>query len=84
MHVLLPRGTQLLEALNLGNGHAAVGVSPAVEGSLGDAMFTANGSNGFLTFLSLVEDLDDLLGGILSGLHVVLLLGGSYHFILAS
>ena len=47
-------------------------------------MFTANDSNGFLTFLSLVEDLDDLLGGILSRLHVVLLLGGSYHFILAS
>ena len=47
-------------------------------------MVTADGGNSFLTLVSLVEDLDDLLGALLSILHVVLLLGGSYHFDLAS
>lgn len=50
----------------------------------GNFMLTTDVSNSLLTLLSLVEDLDDLLGSMGPGLHVVLLLGGSEHLDLAS
>ena len=64
---------ELLETLNLVNRHPAIGLAPAVERVLGDAMCATDGSDSLLAFLRLFQDFDDLFGGMLIRFHFVLL-----------
>jgi hypothetical protein len=63
---------EFFQTLGLVDGHASVGFAPAVKRVLGDAVFAADSSDGLLTFLRLLQDLDDLLGRMVIGFHIVL------------
>jgi hypothetical protein len=55
--------------LDLGNRHTTVLLAPAVKGRLGNAVFAADSTDSLLAALGLLQDLDDLLGRKLIGLH---------------
>src|SRR5689334_25180374 len=46
---------ELLEALNLVDGHPAIDFAPAIERMLGDTMGAADRRDGLLTFLRLLQ-----------------------------
>lgn len=60
---------QLLDALDLGDALATVGVAPAVESSFGNAVFATNFSNGLCPLFGLCQDANDVFSGMRIGLR---------------
>ena len=60
---------KLLQALDVIDRHAAIGLAPAVKGVFCDAIVTTDRRDGLFARQCLVKNRDDLFGGVMIELH---------------
>lgn len=59
----------MFQALRLVDRHSRIGLTPAVEGCLGNTVCAADGCHGLIALVRLLKNGDDLLNRVLTGLH---------------
>ncbi len=60
---------QFFEALGFGDRHAAKLFAPAIEGAFRDTVRPTDCADRLVALFGLLQDLDNLFGGVLTGFH---------------
>src|SRR3954453_13886766 len=75
---------QFLEALRLVDRHPAIGLAPAIKGVLRNTIRPTDRPDRLVALFRLLQNLDNLFGGVLTRFHMRPPVGGLYHSFLAS